>query len=310
MTTVETQRQIPFPILRSLVEIYYDFQHQRIITSNRIFGNVEQHNISEESLQEYGVADLLKKAESFEKDVKKLLTKEMPKYQIYNDYLIKIMGIGPTLSAGLLAHIEDITKFDNISKLRQYAGFGMNAYCSKCKKPAFFMAEFKKRDGKVTKVKRLSPMKNCPICGEKTKDIIQRRIQGYQGNWNNKFKVLCWKISGSFVKQKAFKKDGKTINSGYRLLYDQFKEEELRKHPKQIKNEEGKIQFNKGHINDRALRRVVKLFLSHLWIVWRTQRNLSITSPYEKGILGHDIIEPFIDVPNFRKVFSTPFFKE
>jgi len=60
---------IPFPVLRTLVEMYYDFQNTRIRTSNRTQMNFERNVIPLEDMDKYGVTELFKDAESFEKNI-------------------------------------------------------------------------------------------------------------------------------------------------------------------------------------------------------------------------------------------------
>ncbi|NIQ15352.1 MAG: hypothetical protein GTO02_13450 [Candidatus Dadabacteria bacterium] len=280
-------KKIPLSLMRSLVEIYYDFQKQRIITSNRIFGNVRCNDISDKELEYHGVKDLLNDAESFENRIKSLLTKQLPNFPIYKEYLAKITGIGPIISAGLIAYIDDVSKFENISKLWQLSGYGMNRYCPNCKAPTYVTVEYENREKKKTKAKKLKPFELCPVCDHATVPMIQRRVIGYQSNWNDKMKVLCWKIGGSFVKQPAAK-------SGYRKIYDLVKADELSKHPtKEVKN--GKTFFNKGHLDNRAKRKVVKTFLSHLWTRWREMEGLPVTEAYAGQLLGHSMVNPFVD---------------
>jgi len=284
-------QQIPFPLIRSLVEVYYDFQDQRIITNNRINMNTKRNNFTEEQLKQYGVLEIMKNAEQFEKDVKKRLEMQIKQYDIFKLYLTKIQGIGPIISAGLLAYIGDVNRFDNISKLWQMAGFGMNTYCKKCKKPTSEIVVFQKADGKKTKTKRMKAMLICPECNKKTIPMIQKRQIGYMSNWNDKFKVLCWKVGQSFIKQKASK-------SGYRKLYDEIKAKERLKNPKR-KKVKGKVMFNDGHIHNRALRKVIKIFLANLWITWRQMEGLDVTAPYiiNKKNSPHNMIQPFTDKP-------------
>lgn len=278
--------RIPFPIIRALVEMYYDFQDQRITSGNRIDGNVRQGLILEDHLTRYGVNDVLTAASSFEKGIQKRLTTEIKSYPLYNDYFEKIYGIGVILSAGLMAYIEDVGKFKNISSLWQYAGVGMNTFCEKCNKPSYVEVIY--GEGKTRKVaKRLRPMKQCQFCGGTTVPIRQRRTIGYQSNYNDKMKVLCWKIATSFVKQSAKK-------SGYRRIYDQIKADEHVKHPSKIIID-GKQSQNDGHLHNKAMRKTVKIFLSHVWTTWRRMENLEVTKPYESQVLNHSIIEPFTD---------------
>ena len=293
--------------------------------------NSKRNGITEQELKDYGVLEIMTKAEQFEKDVKKQLERQIKQYDIYQKYLKNIHGIGPIISAGLLAYIGDINRFDNISKLWQMAGFGMNTYCKKCKKFTYEEIEFQNRTGKKTKAKRMKPMDRCNMCKEKldklfkqekklekelktpkkslrnyrqtkkerleaekdydagTSPIIQKRQIGYMSNWNDKFKVLCWKIGQSMVKQKASK-------AGYRRLYDQIKKKEREKNPKRIVVK-GKVFFNDGHIHNRALRKVVKIFLANLWMTWREMEGLTVTKPYiiTKKDSPHNMIKPFVD---------------
>jgi len=279
---------LPFPLMRSLVETFYDFQDQRMITFNRIFTNAKLNGITKKQLDEYGISELLTKAKAFEKDIKKRLESEVKHYPLHQEYLTGIWGIGPILSSGLLAYIGDIKRFDKISNLWQYGGFGLNMFCTKCNAPTWINITFKKKDGKTTTGKKLQPLPKCPTCHGNTIPIIQRRYTGYLNNWNDKFKVLGWKIGQSFVKQGP--------KSYYYNLYLQFKQDERRNHPDKIKVN-GKTQFNDGHIHNRALKKVVKIFLAHLWVTWRRLEHLPVTEPYVGQILGHGTIEPIMDKP-------------
>jgi len=321
---------IPLPIMRALVEIYYDFQKQRIATFNNVLMNCERNGITEKDLEEkYQVTPLINEAKKFELLIKKRLDSEVQKYKIYDQYLKNIQGIGSIISAGLIANIGDISRFNTISKLWVYAGLGFNKYCPECDAPTYVDVEYEDREGKVKKTRRLKPFENCNHCKEKldklidqekklekksktskkiggeyekikkerlrmekiyddgTLPIIQRRTKGYQGNWNARLKVLCWKIGESFVKQKAEK-------SGYRRMYEKFRETDTGFHPEKEKVD-GKTKYNDGHMYNRAIRKTSKLFLSHLWMTWREMEGLEVREPYVVKVLGHDIIKPFID---------------
>jgi RNA polymerase subunit RPABC4/transcription elongation factor Spt4 len=48
-----------------------------------------------------------------------------------------------------------------------------------------------------------------------------------------------------------------------------------------------------GHLNNMAIRRMMELFLDHLWVIWREELGLPVTAPYPMAILGHsDYIDP------------------
>lgn len=277
---------IPHPVLRSLVETYYDYQSQRISTASRIRNNCERNQISDELIEKYGVKDLLIKAESFEEDIKKLLKVEIEKHPLHRKYLSRIRGIGPILASGLISYIADISRFEHVSNLWVYFGWGMNRWCNNCEEFTYVNVEFKNREGKKTTAKRFKPQNKCPRCHNETIPVLQKRHAGYMNNWNDKAKVLAWKCGQSFVKSGP--------KSGYYRLYKQFKDEEMRLHPtKQVVK--GKTMYNQGHLHNRAIRKVVKIFLSHLWETWRSMDGLEVTEPYAGKILGHDMIKPFTD---------------
>lgn len=225
----------------------------------------------------------MENAQTFENDIQKLIVKQLKNHALYMQYLSKIAGIGPLIAGGLISYIDDIERFDTVSSLWQYCGYGMNRFCSKCKKPTSI--EISYHTGK--KAKKLHPLEKCPICQNDTTPILQKRTIGYQSNWNDRLKVLAWKATSSFIKQSPSK-------SKYRKLYSKIKKEERKNHPtKIVKN--GKTTFNDGHINNRAIRKVSKIFLAHLWQTWRRQQGLEATEPYAKQLLGHSTVEAFTD---------------
>ena len=123
---------IPLPVLRILVEMYYDFQNTRIRTGNRAAMNLERNGIGKEALAEYGVDGLFDTSKKFERDIVKLITQDLKRRPIYTDFLEKLYGISAIIGAGLIAWIQDPSNYDNISKLHQNAGLGHNRYCDEC----------------------------------------------------------------------------------------------------------------------------------------------------------------------------------
>ena len=166
-----------------------------------------------------------------------------------------IVGIGPVLSAGLLAHI-DIAQAPTAGHIWRFAGLDPSVVWGK---------------------------------GEKRP-------------WNAALKVLCWKISESFVKTKT--RDG----AYYGPLYDERKAYELAKNErgeyadqaaaKLVKFKIGKDteaftwysigKLPPGHIHARAERWTVKLFLSHYQAVaWEVRFGEKPPAPFAPAILGH-----------------------
>lgn len=52
--------------------------------------------------------------------------------------------------------------------------------------------------------------------------------------------------------------------------------------------------ISEGHVHNQAMRKMIKLFLSCLWVTWRTSLNLPISNPYSIDIQKHaHLIDPW-----------------
>lgn len=157
------------------------------------------------------------------------------------DWLTGIRGLGEGgLAAQLLAQIDDIGKFETISKLWRFAGWAVI-------------------DGK-----------------------IDRCAKGEKAHYNRRLKSIAWQCVDQFIKQQT---------PGYVELYYEEKARQRRLYPEKIKVN-GKWKYNDGHLHYRAMRKVVKIFLQHLWVVWREAEGLPVSEPYVQALMGHTNIVP------------------
>ncbi len=179
-------------------------------------------------------------------------------------WLTSIRGLGAGGEAAkLLAMIDDIGKFATISKLWRFAGWAC-------------------------------------IEGD-----IDRCQKGTKSPYNRKLKSCVFLIVDEFIKQRA---------PIYRDYYDEQRARESRLHPYPICTKCGghgvqvgkcwkcsecgqgakgyMLKYTPAHLNARAIRKVAKLFLSHLWIKWREFDGLPISEPYVQAIAGHTNIIP------------------
>ena len=93
---------IPLYLLRTLVDIFYDFQGQRIQTQLRIGASERENSLTKEDLSIYGITTIFENAQNFEKDIEKLIITQLKNHALYTQYFIKIQGIGPLLAVLLL----------------------------------------------------------------------------------------------------------------------------------------------------------------------------------------------------------------
>lgn len=98
----------------------------------------------------------------------------------------------------------------------------------------------------------------------------ERPVKGEKLHYNSRLKTTLYNVAGSFLK----------CNSSYRLVYDRAKAyyEETKADDK---------EWTKGHIHLASMRKMIKVFLSHLWLVWRTMEQLETNKPYVHDVLKH-----------------------
>lgn len=88
----------------------------------------------------------------------------------------------------------------------------------------------------------------------------ERPTKGERLHYNARLKTTLYLIAGSFLK----------AGSPYRVFYDRAKENYQVNRP----------DWTKGHIHNAAMRKMIKMFLSHLWQRWRDIEGLPTSQPY------------------------------
>ena len=153
-------------------------------------------------------------------------------------WITSIRGLGAGgLAAQLLAQIDDITSFANVSKLWRFSGYAV-------------------------------------IDGER-----ERPKAGETLHYNARLKSIVFLIVDQFIRQQT---------TGYVEIYYAEKERQRKLHPMP---ENGK--YSDGHIHAMAMRKTGKIFLQHLWLMWREAEGLPTNEPYAIAVLGHsDYIKP------------------
>lgn len=178
---------------------------------------------------------------------------------IYNAWLKHVKGIGPILSAALIARIGSVDRFEFVSALWAYAG--MHTV-----------------DGKAPKRRK----------GQKANwDSDLKTIVAY------KIPAQFIRVPSSFGRQlydryKAF----------YEATHDEkcpiWSHPDAKINKADTKaTVDGKGCSRRGHIHNMSTRKVGKVFLSCLWAAWRELEGLPITEPYAANLPRHShIIRP------------------
>jgi len=105
----------------------------------------------------------------------------------------------------------------------------------------------------------------------------ERNKKGEKSHYNRRLKSVCWLIGSQFIRQQT------------PLYVDIYYDEKTRQrtlYPEKIKVN-GKWKYNDGHLHNRAIRKMMKIFLQHLWLKWREYEGLPVSMPYAHDIGGH-----------------------
>jgi len=186
------------------------------------------------------------------------------------EWLVSIKGIGDHSAAKLLAQFDDVGKFATVSKFWRFSGWGLdeNKQIDRCRK------------------------------GEKSP-------------YNRRLKSECYLIAENFVRHQT---------PIYVDIYYAEKDHQRRKHPDVIctkcdgigeqvgqkwrcseckqANSNRALMFTPGHLDARAKRKMIKIFLQHLWVIWRESEGLPVSEPYVQAVLGHTHIIDYTMVVN------------
>lgn len=324
--------------VRYLVDTYYQMQDFRKSLDNQVRSIEQGYDKVDENNESQQPEALKWIAASFKNDEKQILKM----LDAYTDsvgigrWLKDIIGIGPVISAGLLAYF-DINKANHANQFHSYAGLNDNNNPWLGTKGASALVKelkelFPDEDPKnisdnvlqeiynryrrdIVTVRRLSQAKdkkNQPL-GYVTWDSLQKYLA--MPPYNIALKTLCWKIGESFTKV-----SGKE-ESLYGRLYRQRKAYETAKNEAGDYAEyaakclaqknygkgtdaykaysEGKLP--KAHIQQRAQRATVKIFIAHLFdAMYYEKYRKTPPTPYVLQYMGHqDEILPEIDYKDY-----------
>lgn len=233
---------------RFLVATYYAIQLTRTRAQNR------RKKLIEAGDQPFAIMDTVQnqfmRLEEFAKNALDIYAKRSE----LGRWCLKQHGIGPVISAGMLAHI-DLTRADTSGKLWAFAG--------------------------LTPTSRKEKGKPCPY-NEKLKVLCfkmadcQLKFRNKEANFYGKF----YDVQRSYYEAKNER--GGFADRAAECLAGADWKTDTESYKAYIK---GRLPV--GQIHRMALRWVAKLFLSHYWEVGRGMMGLPIPKPYSIGQMKH-----------------------
>jgi hypothetical protein len=111
---------------------------------------------------------------------------------------------------------------------------------------------------------------------------------GEKSHYNHRLKSICWLIGDEFIKFQT---------PPYVDIYYAEKERLRALHPAPepiagAGDGTWKFRFTPSHLDRMARRKMIKIFLQHLWLLWRQAEGLPVSQPYVQAQLGHADIIP------------------
>lgn len=235
---------------RFLVDAYYTMQEGRIRANNQV-------RALGESEEPHSVLSWLgMQSETLENQVKRALDQYSKSSQL-GEWARSVVGIGPVIAAGLLAHI-DIEKAKTVGHIWRFAGLDPTLEWGKGQKRPF--------NGQLK-----------TLCWKIGESFV--KVKGNEQD-----------VYGKVYAQRKEWEKGVNDKGGYAEQAAAM----LAKRPNHAQRATyaaGKLPD--GHLHARAKRYAVKLFLAHYWQRGREFAGLPVPLPYPIEHLGHvHVIQP------------------
>ena len=291
---------------RFLVDMYYTMQETRKRSANQVRALTSSGEPND------CVQHFTRESVKFEGDLRYALGRYAAAQRI-GQWAQSITGIGPVISAGLMAHI-DIEKAPTVGHIWRFAGLDPNSdWKGRVKAEAIVKEHLGKRKPTPEDVLAISQKMNgigyeAALRHATTKndgsprDLTADSIASAFAlrPWNAKLKTLCWKIGESFVKVSNHPDDiyghiyaERKLQEQDRSLQGDYKDQADAKAAKVGKGTEAYKAYSIGqlppaHLHARAERYATKLFLAH-WhhVAYASHFGKPPPKPYVIEHMGH-----------------------
>lgn len=274
--------------MRTLVDTYDGIQKQRIAAQNRARAINQGKDQGDFDFYD-DLAYEFKRKEREIADRFSGLVEDHP----FGPWLLAVKGIGPAMAAKTIGLIGDISTFHTASALWMYAGYGVEPVCASCK--ALWPVSGDEETG------RKALAESCPACGgTEHKNVASRLRAGQKARFNVRLKMTLHNLAEGLIR----------ANSPYRRVYDeayayyfenrpdwgscesckaplaQCKDPDKHSAPG-VRSRPGK-GWKTGHLHAAAMRKMIKVFLAHVYESWRRIEKLPLRELYVHAVLGHE----------------------
>src|SRR5215469_1959464 len=279
---------------RYLVDYYYIAQEDR----KRSFA--QERTLAAEAEPHSVISWLANQSSSLEEQIKVALDVYTYNHMM-GSWMRQVYGIGPVISAGLLAHIYMGYWCDFSTEVKNKKGQMETVHCR-----GHNEAQCRIWQQKFKKPHNFTPVISVPTTGHIWQfagiagDDQRQWLKNHKRPWNAKLKTLCWKAGQSFMK--FSNRDECFYGTLYRYKKEEyvaknenkgFAETAAKRAPTVGVTTDAYRYYSTGflppaHVDAMARRYAVKIFLSHLHEEWyRREFKAEPPKPYAISILNH-----------------------
>jgi len=175
----------------------------------------------------------------------------------------QVRGCGLLNVARVVAH-TDMARAETVSQLWRLAGYGRGRYDVSADSHALAPVDGRRYDKNAGQWRIVRP---APPAGSHVEERPDRPVAGFGLPYNVRLKTACFLVACAFLR----------ANSPYRDIYDQARAYYEQQRPGWSRNRQHKA----------ALRKMIEVWLSHLWETWRELEGLPTRRIYIVECLGH-----------------------
>tara|TARA_Y100000310_G_scaffold345177_1_gene462386 strand:- start:1026 stop:1808 length:783 start_codon:yes stop_codon:yes gene_type:complete len=127
--------------------------------------------------------------------------------------------------------------------------------------------------------------------------MAPKRKKGEKTTYNKDLRSMCYRLGTSLMRakgkyyafyQEAKIRDREKLSQKGITVLPEARLQTIKKRKENKDKDLSGEYISEGHVHNRVLRKTVKLFLSHLWMISREAQGLTVNKPYVHAQLGHE----------------------
>jgi len=277
--------------MTTLSRTHAAIQAQRIRTVLRIKAQVRSKELTSNEA-EMLINNLDARLRDDEKSIKSDMAKALKSVPIWQQWFQHVHGLGPILSGGIIGEMNHVERFDHISNLWSWAGLGIHNGVAD-KRRANTVAPWNPHMKNIGWKLGISFARRGKFFASRYADFKADEEKKNQP-WSAPFEkddLVGFKLHDPDCGLLPVVTGANALRTpGINITKENVAT--LLKNAEAANLDDILIRRTDGHVDQRAKRRNVKLFLGVTWMCWRELEGLPVPEPYAGQLLGHQTTTP------------------